>query len=189
MPKEKDILNAMEAAEFLGTHVETVRRLARKDEIPSFKVGKDWRFRREAIIEWADEHMNTRLSPTVLVVDDEESIQKLIGKFLDIDGYRKITALNGLEGLERLEEEKIDLVLIDLHMPQMNGADFLQELRRIDKELPVIIVTGHPESDLMRKAMAFSPFMLLAKPLEKESFLRAVRIALNGTYPRASQNK
>ncbi len=189
MSKDKDILNAVEAAKYLGAHVETVRRLARKGKIPSFKLGKDWRFRREAIIKWADENSNRPLPPAVLVVENDEGIQKLIGRILKNAGYRKITAFNGLEGLERLQKEKVDLVLSDLKMPKMDGIQFLKGLRDMDKDLPVIIFTGYPNSDLMTKAMEFGPFMLLAKPLERESFLRAVRISLNGIHRSTSQNK
>ena len=66
------VLNAREAAEYLGAHVETVRRLARKGEIPAFKVGKDWRFRRRALLRWNDEHHLRTQPPCVLVVEDEE---------------------------------------------------------------------------------------------------------------------
>jgi excisionase family DNA binding protein len=52
---DSDVLNASEAARFLRAHVETVRRLARRGELPSFKVGRDWRFHRQALLRWAEE--------------------------------------------------------------------------------------------------------------------------------------
>jgi len=54
MKNDSDVLNAKEAAEYLKAHVETVRRMARRREIPAFKVGKDWRFHKEALIKWTE---------------------------------------------------------------------------------------------------------------------------------------
>ena len=54
MKSESGVLNAKEAAEYLKAHVETVRRMARRGEIPAFKVGKDWRFQKEALKKWAE---------------------------------------------------------------------------------------------------------------------------------------
>ena len=55
MNRNLEVLNAQETAAFLGVHVETVRRLARSGALPSFKVGKNWRFRRDALLQWIDE--------------------------------------------------------------------------------------------------------------------------------------
>lgn len=54
MKNDSDVLNAKEAAEYLKAHVETVRRMARRGEIPAFKVGKDWRFHKEALRRWSE---------------------------------------------------------------------------------------------------------------------------------------
>jgi len=54
MKKETDVINAREAAVFLKAHVETIRRMARRGEIPAFKVGKDWRFHKNALQTWSD---------------------------------------------------------------------------------------------------------------------------------------
>lgn len=54
MAHDMDVLNAKEAADYLKAHVETVRRMARRGEIPAFKVGKDWRFHKDALRRWAE---------------------------------------------------------------------------------------------------------------------------------------
>jgi len=54
MKNDSDVVNAKEAAEYLKAHVETVRRLARRGEIPAFKIGKDWRFHKEALQRWSE---------------------------------------------------------------------------------------------------------------------------------------
>jgi excisionase family DNA binding protein len=60
MNRTPEVLNTKETAAFLGVHVETVRRLARSGALPSFKVGKDWRFRREVLLQWIEEQRLNR---------------------------------------------------------------------------------------------------------------------------------
>ena len=186
MLRNREVLNAEEAARLLGAHVETVRRLARKDLIPAYKMGKDWRFRREALVRWAEDHHLRGRRPTVLVVDDEEGIRKLMRQLLTAEGYRALLASNGAQGLACVTRESVNLVLLDMNMPGMNGADFLCELRKTDVALPVIVVTGYPDGDLMAKAIHHGPLMLLAKPVEKEPLLIAVRTALKGSLAAAT---
>ncbi len=51
---DNDVLNTKDAATYLGAHIETIRRLARRGEIPAYKIGKDWRFRKKALLEWVE---------------------------------------------------------------------------------------------------------------------------------------
>jgi len=177
MTIDSGVLNAREAAAFLGAHVETVRRLARRGGIPSFKVGKDWRFRKEALLAWTDEQ---RMSAppshcSVLVVDDDHLFCRMISRILNRSGCRAIQALRGEEGLEIVARQAPDLILLDLKMPGMNGPQFLEELRKTHPDLPVVIVTGYPDSELMVQAMQYAPVMLLSKPVERELLERTVR--------------
>lgn len=177
-----DVLNAKEAAQFLGAYVETIRRLARKGEIPSYKIGKDWRFRKEALIKWAETHHLRHNPPLILAIDDDPDIRKLLRAFLEKEGYRVCMAANGTEGMGWLDRESVDLILLDLKMPGMNGATFCHELRKKDTILPVIIVTGYPDSILMNDVMQYGPFMLIAKPIERKQLIQAVEMALKGTH-------
>ncbi|MDY0312903.1 MAG: response regulator [Desulfobacterales bacterium] len=179
MNLENDVLNAQQAADALGAHVETIRRLARRGEIPSFKVGKDWRFRYEDLRQWALTFNQRQNPPCILVVDDELTVGRLIRKILAPFGYRVLIAASGQEGLTILENQTVHLVLLDLHMPGMDGLSFLQSLRRDHGALPVIIITGYPDGDLMARALAYGPVMLLAKPIYREPLIQAVRTVLH----------
>jgi excisionase family DNA binding protein len=183
MARTGDVLNAREAADFLGAHVETVRRLARRGDIPSFKMGKDWRFRKEAILLWADSHHLRNRAPRALIVDDDESMRNLIRRILESEGYKAYTASKGAEGLKCVLTQEIDLVLLDLRMPGMDGPEFLLEVRKTHEDIPVIIVTGYPDSELMTKSMKATgdgPIMLLPKPFTKKQLVRSANMALNG---------
>lgn len=181
MTRTEAVLTAQEAAELLGAHVETIRRLARKGEVPAYKIGKDWRFRTDALLRWVETHHLRRREPYVLVVDDEKNTLDLVRRFLEREGYRVAAASEGEEGLGYVANDAPDLVLLDLKMPGMNGVEFLRRFRQEHADIPVMVVTGYPDSDLMRQAMRYGPITLLAKPVEKEQLLRSLRIVLRGS--------
>lgn len=186
----EDIMTAHEASAFLGVHVQTVRRLARAGNLPCFKVGKDWRFRREALLRWADGQQygaggDTRCS--VLIIDDEESVCTVLSRMVERFGCRARWATNGADGLEMLSTAPPDIVLLDLQMPGMTGPEVLAALRRTHPTLPVIIVTGYPESHLVQQAMDQAPVLMIAKPVNERLLARTIHSSLGekmtGTFP------
>ena len=181
MDKKEMVLNASQAADFLGAHVESVRRLARKGEIPCYKIGKDWRFNGSALRNWAETHHLRQRSPLILIVDDEKSFRATSRLFLEKENYRVATAASGEEALEQVRREPTDLVLLDLIMPGISGVDVLRELHRMDQDLPVIMVTAYPDSEMMLEALHYPPVMLLPKPLDKSTLIKTVHRVLNGS--------
>lgn len=180
MTANDDVLNAQAAAELLGAHVETIRRMARKGAIPAYKIGKDWRFRRAELLAWSQTRPAAATTATILVVDDDRGVRSLIERYLQPQGYQVLTAATGIEGMDRVQSAAIDLVLLDLEMPEMNGPAFVRELRRRRLEIPVIVVTGYPDSDLMLETSRCTPLMLIAKPIDKQMLLSAVAMTLSG---------
>jgi excisionase family DNA binding protein len=176
MVRDPDILNIRGAAAFLGAHEQTVRKLARRGGIPAFKVGRDWRFRKEAILRWSEEPQPARGRCSVLVIDDEVTVCKTLARMVERLGCRTRQASNGAKGLELVAQDVPDLILLDLVMPDMSGPEFLEELRKTHPALPVVIVTGYPDSDLMKQATLYAPVMLLSKPVEAELLERTVRM-------------
>jgi two-component system nitrogen regulation response regulator NtrX len=77
--------------------------------------------------------------------------------------------------LQEMQRQVPDLVLLDLAMPNMNGADTLKEIRKEWGPMPIILHTGFADGDLMKQALAFSPFTLLAKPCPANQVLETVR--------------
>lgn len=183
MSENDDILTTQEAAAILGAHIETIRRLARRGGLPAFKIGKDWRYSRTALQKWAADQqfqLQRPLRPTVLIIDDDAAIVKFMGQIIASLGCEVITANTGRAGLEITTARSVDLVLLDLLMPEMDGATFIARFREQHEETPVIIVTGFPDSELMTAAMGFGPLMLLKKPLDKGALVSTVKLALKG---------
>lgn len=80
---------------------------------------------------------------TVLIVDDEQHIRLLYEEELKDEGYQVVTASNGREALEALERQPVDLVLLDIKMPEMDGSEFLRRVRERNTTLPIIISTAY----------------------------------------------
>jgi len=177
----REIMDAVDAAAFLGVHVETLRKMARQNDIPCFKIGRDWRFRREALTSWADgqrvEQSGTAGS-SILIVDDDPSICRTLGKILVRLGYRTRQTTSATGGVELVAEEAPDLILLDLFMPVMDGPSFLKVLRKDHPGIPVIIVTGFPDSKLLAEAMQYPPILLLHKPIVRELLGRTMNSVL-----------
>ena len=81
------------------------------------------------------------MSRTILVVDDKASVRNLVREYLEAEGYRVVTATNGREALYTARQEKPDLILLDIMMPQMSGYDFIRAYRK-ERETPIIVLTA-----------------------------------------------
>lgn len=178
MNGEKETLTIREAAAFLGAHPQTVRKLARRGGIPAFKVGQDWRFRKDALERWVDTHHARSRKPRVLVVDDEGAMREVTRRVLESEGYDVATAADGAEALNRMLGEAPSVVLLDLEMPVMDGPTTLKAIREAHGDVPVIIITGYPDSDLMSRSLEYGPLLVLAKPFRKQQLLEGILTAL-----------
>jgi CheY-like chemotaxis protein len=87
---------------------------------------------------------------TILLVEDEELLRAGVQEMLEIQGYKVITAPDGQQALACLAAEAIDLIITDLVMPQMNGIDFVQQLRTQHPDVPVIVVSGSTRNIMQR---------------------------------------
>ena len=179
-----DIMDSHAAALYLGAHVETIRRLARRGGIPSFKVGKDWRFSRAALSDWIQSHPLASPHPLVLIIDDERSFRRTVAIGLEAGRYRVMSAETGEEGIELARHDRPDLVILDLSMPGLTGGRTLKQLRLLYPALPVIVTTGYPDGDLMQEALEASPFTLLAKPVPIKTLLAVIEGMVEGSRPR-----
>lgn len=101
----------------------------------------------------------------ILIVDDEEQLCISLSRLLEAEGYRSRYTLDPREALSILGEEAIDLLISDLKMPGMSGTDLIKEIRRFDKEIPVIMVSGYASVDNVVKAMRYGATNFFKKPV------------------------
>lgn len=113
---------------------------------------------------------------TILVVDDHSPNQRLLSFILEQNDYSVITALNGVQALERLAEGSIDLVVTDLSMPKMDGLTLVHHVRQDAryKELPIVVLTASGlERDLVRASNSGAN-ACLTKPIDSQDLVMVV---------------
>ena len=179
MIQEGEIIDVAVAAKLLGLHEETLRRMARDGRVPSFKVGRGWRFNRTTLHEWAQAQQQTVRRKHVLVIDDEPLDLELTSLTVEKLGYTAMTANTGPKALQMMQEELPDIVLLDLKMPGMDGPTILREIQKAHSTVPVILITGYPDSDLVSRALVYSPVTLLSKPVEATRLVSVMERAIN----------
>ncbi len=117
--------------------------------------------------------------PTILIVDDEQSILQSLSGLLQDEGFEVITANNGYEALKIIDAESPDLVLLDIWMPGIDGIETLQEIKKDNPFIQVIIITGHGTIETAVKATKLGAFDLIEKPLSIDKIIVAINNALN----------
>jgi two-component system response regulator (stage 0 sporulation protein F) len=115
----------------------------------------------------------------VLVVDDEQNSREGLSKILTKEGYVVHTAENGKKALTEAENNKFDLIITDLRMPEMDGIEVLEKLRKKNKDMGVVIVTAYGEVNSYLKAMNLGAFEYLNKPIHLEELRRVINKALH----------
>lgn len=117
----------------------------------------------------------------ILIVDDEATIRKTLGLSLESKGYLAIQAAGGAEALLLLEENDIDLVLLDMRMPGMNGLDVLKDIRNSHSalELPVLMLTSTDDSVAMISALKSGANDYLIKPCNREILAARIETQLS----------
>jgi len=113
----------------------------------------------------------------VLAVDDDRTVLHLIKRWFEDSDTEVITAATADESLQKVRDEKPDVLLLDIMLPQFSGLDACKAVREIDGKLPVIFITGHGSSELAIEAMKLGAYDYLLKPLEKDNVLDLVERA------------
>ncbi len=115
---------------------------------------------------------------SVLIIDDEEIIREALEALLSAQGYRVRTAATGGEGIDRLGDGPVDVVLLDLMLPDRNGLEVLEEIRRIDEELPVVMITAFGTIESAIAATKQGAFHYFTKPFKNDEVLVVLRNAV-----------
>ncbi len=118
------------------------------------------------------------MSGTILVVDDEESIRTSLAGILEDEGFKPLFAADGVDALALAKREVLDLVLLDIWMPRMDGLETLQKLKELHPELIVIMMSGHGTIETAVKATKMGAYDFIEKPLSLEKVIVAVNNAL-----------
>ncbi|CAI2511284.1 MULTISPECIES: two-component system response regulator GlrR [Serratia] len=127
--------------------------------------------------------MTARKPANLLLVDDDPSLLKLLGMRLTSEGFHVTTAESGQEALRLLGREKIDLVISDLRMDEMDGMALFAEIQKHQPGMPVIILTAHGSIPDAVAATQQGVFSFLTKPVDRDALYKAIDEALSQSLP------
>jgi two-component system chemotaxis response regulator CheY len=116
------------------------------------------------------------MAKTILVVDDSESIREIVSFTLENEGYRVLIGKDGKDALKFLDDKSIDLILTDLHMPEMNGIDFIKTVRsNADfKSTPILFLTTESQTAKKMEAKEAGATGWIIKPFVPAKLLEAI---------------
>ena len=116
---------------------------------------------------------------TILIIDDEASIRESLSGILLDEGFRALAAEDGQQGLALLEEERVDLVLLDIWMPGLDGLEVLKIIKESRAELPVIMISGHGTIETAVQATKMGAYDFIEKPPSYDKIVLAINNALD----------
>ncbi|MCK5139308.1 MAG: sigma-54-dependent Fis family transcriptional regulator, partial [Thermodesulfovibrionia bacterium] len=123
--------------------------------------------------------MTRELKPTVLVVDDEESILETLSGILNDDGYEVVTSSSGEQALTFVKETSPEIILLDVWMPRgIDGLETLKAIKELSQEPIVIMISGHSNIDTAVQATKLGAYDFLEKPLSLEKVLITIKRAI-----------
>lgn len=115
---------------------------------------------------------------TILIIDDEDGIRKVLGDILEDEGFSVLRAPDGPQALRLLTAEVVDLVFLDVWMPGMGGLDVLRSIKEGFPEVPVVMISGHASIDVAVKAVKSGAWDFVEKPLSIDKTLAVVANAM-----------
>ncbi len=127
---------------------------------------------------------------TALVVDDFPSIRLILKESLEKMGFQVLEAGNGLEGIEKLEKNKVDIIFSDIVMPQMDGFDFCESIRKRPQwfDIPIVVMSTLSDSKYTFKALKNGADDFIAKPIVSQLLSKVIRRLFDHEWKKNFQN-
>jgi len=117
-------------------------------------------------------------SDRILIIDDEEGIRKSLTAIFKDENFSVDTASTGEEGISRIKRERYSLILLDIWLPGMDGVETLEEIKKIDPDIEVVVISGHGNVETAVKTTKLGAFDFIEKPLDLEKTMIITRNAL-----------
>lgn len=111
---------------------------------------------------------------SVLIVDDDDSFATAAGRIVQELGHTSQRAVDGQDGLAKFHDGDFDVVIADLKMPRMGGIEFIREVKKIDRDAVVMVITGFADLSTAVETMSLGAYDYVEKPVEVEKFRAAL---------------
>ena len=148
-----NLLTVKETAKYLRIPLPTVYYLVQRGQLPAIQIGGRWRIKKASLDKDILKEDKSG-QPTVLVVDDDESLQSLFKVFLKKIGFSRVVVGTVKEAIAALEKQKFDLLFLDLKLPDGPADDVYDAAKEADPDLPIVVITGYPDSEMLDRILA-----------------------------------
>ena len=116
----------------------------------------------------------------ILIIDDDEVTLQCLGLYFQQEGLEVFTTADGPQGIEIFEQQRPDLVLLDLGLPTLDGIEVLREIKRIDKNSKVIIISGYSSSQSNKNALAAGAYAFMGNTFDLHDLRSTLDYAMSG---------
>lgn len=170
-----ELMTVKETAEYLRIPLPTVYYLVQRGQLPAVQIGGRWRIKRSLLDRDVLRKGEESGQPTVLVVDDDPALQALFKQFLKKANLARLVVGSGAEAISMAKKQKFDFVFLDLKLPDIPGDEVYVQLKSLYPDLPIVVITGYPDSEILSKILATGPVTVIKKPLEFDQLNKAVK--------------
>jgi excisionase family DNA binding protein len=170
-----ELMTVKETSAYLRIPLPTVYYLVQRGQLPAIQIGGRWRIKRSLLDRDVLRKEEEGGQPTVLVVDDDPGLQSIFKQFLKKAGFGRVVVGKAAEALAEAKKRTFDLVFLDLVLPDMPGDEVYLKLKEDEPDLPIIIITGYPDSEVLSRILAIGPVTVIKKPIDFDQLNRAVK--------------
>ena len=172
-----------QAAKYLGVAQSTIRKWSDSGRLPAFYTpGGHRRFRRDDLDSFlGGSRPSTRARPLILIVDDDQRLREYLRVNFEMEGYLVREAASAAEGLEALDEEPPDLILLDVMMPQVDGWEMLSHVRERHgvESIPVVMFSGKVDEQSVEAAHERGAQAFIGKPFDPQQLIASTKQLLS----------
>ena len=110
----------------------------------------------------------------ILVAEDDRNLSRSLDTWLTLEGFQVVTVYNGEEALHKLLHQKYDLLITDIVMPHLNGVELISQIRQINNDLPIMVMSGKLNRDLITDLEEMDVKFILPKPIKPVEFRKVI---------------
>ena len=170
-----ELMTVKETAEYLRIPLPTVYYLVQRGQLPAIQIGGRWRIKRSLLDRDVLRKEEDSGQPTVLVVDDDPALQALFKQFLKKANLARMVVGSGAEAIALAKKQKFDFVFLDRKLPDIPGDEVYVQLKAMHPDLPIVVITGYPDSEILSKILTTGPVTVIKKPIEFDQLNKAVK--------------
>ena len=181
-----NLMTVKETAEYLRIPLPTVYYLVQRGQLPAIQIGGRWRVKKD-MLDRDILRNEEEGQPTVLVADDDAGLQSMFKLFLKKQGYSRIVVGTGKEAIAALHKQKFELCFLDLQLPDTTGDEIYKQAKDIQPNMPIVIITGYPDSQMLDNILKLGPVTVLKKPLKVEALQQTMQMLGHKMNEKASE--